>query len=272
MAEQTIFDISDRSLGQAIILIMLNVLIGYKLAEKAGTILAVTSVGTSAQRRRRARLYKSTGLAARFLFEKGQESMRRGRKPSKELSYRDKKIIDRLNSSFDTMPRLAKKYRISKQRVHQILIRAKELGYVINRPRLLARYHEISQCEVCSRILQVPDKDSLITRKQLSQMLNIDYRTCGWHLNQLKASGIISKKFATLRSDRLAKALQYYRYSSLSPSAVGRKFGYKNFYSLLSYQKKRGIDIERMLNFPVVTVVKQEDQITLPPSISQSQS
>ena len=77
MAEQTIFDISDRSLGQAIILIMLNVLISYKLAEKAGTVLAVTSVGTSAQRRRRARLYKSTGLAARFLFEKGQESMRR---------------------------------------------------------------------------------------------------------------------------------------------------------------------------------------------------
>lgn len=49
MAEQTIFDILDRSLGQAIILIMLNVLIGYKVPEKAGTILAVTPVGTSAQ-------------------------------------------------------------------------------------------------------------------------------------------------------------------------------------------------------------------------------
>ncbi len=198
--------------------------------------------------------------------------MRRGRKPSKELSYRDKKIIDRLNSSFDTMSRVAKRYGISKQRIHQILTRAKELGYVINRPRLLARYHEIPQCEVCSRILQVPEKESLITKRQLSQMLNIDYRICGWHLNQLKVSGIVSKKFATMRSDRLARALQFYRYSSLSPSAVGRKFGYKNFYSLLSYQKKRGIDIERMLNFPVVTVLKREDQTTLPASISQSQS
>lgn len=198
--------------------------------------------------------------------------MRRGRKPSKELTYRDKKIVKRLNSSFDTMSRLAKRHGISKQRIHQILTRAKELGYVINRPRLLARYHEIPQCEVCGRILQIPEKDGLITRRQLSQMLDIDYRICGWHLNQLKVSGFISKKFATMRSDRLAKALQYYRYSSLSPSAVGRKFGYKNFYSLLSYQKRRGIDVGRMLNFPMVTVLKQEKQATLPAPISQTQS
>lgn len=182
--------------------------------------------------------------------------MRRGRKPSKELSYRDRKIISRLNSSFDTMPRLAKRYGISKQRIHQILTRAKELGYVVSRPRLFAWYHEIPQCEVCSRILQVPEKDSLITRRQLSQMLNLDYRICGWHLNQLKVSGIVSKKFATMRSDRLARALRYYRYSSLSAGAVGRKFGYKNFYSLLSYQKNRGMDIGRKLNFPVVAVLK----------------
>ena len=196
--------------------------------------------------------------------------MRRGRKPSKELNYRDKKIIERLNSSFDTMSRLAKRYGISKQRIHQILTRAKELGYVVNRPRLLPRYHEIPRCEVCSRILQVPEKNSLITRRQLSQMLNLDYRICGWHLNQLKVSGIVSKKFATMRSDRLARALQYYRYSSLSPSAVGRKFGYKNFYSLLSYQKKRGMDIGRMISFPVVTVLKQEERTAAEPSVSQS--
>ncbi len=101
-------------------------------------------------------------------------------------------------------------------------------------------------------------------------MLNIDYRICAWHLNQLKVSGTVSKKFATMRSDRLAKALQYYRYSSLSPSAVGRKFGYKNFYSLLSYQKKRGTAVERTRNFPMVSVLKREDQTTLPESVSQS--
>jgi len=198
--------------------------------------------------------------------------MRRGRKPSKDLSYRDKKIIERLNSSFDTMSQLARKCGISKQRIHQILMRARKLGYVINRPRLLARYHEIPQCEVCSRILQVPEKESLITKRQLSQMLSIDYRICGWHLNQLKVSGIVSKKFATLRSDRLARALQYYRCSSLSPGAVGRKFGYKNFYSLLSYQKKRGTAVERMPNFPMVVVMKRGDQTPLPASISESSS
>jgi len=170
------------------------------------------------------------------------------------------------------MSKLAKRYGVSKQRIHQILGKAKELGYAINRPRPLARYHQIPQCEVCGKILQVSEKDSLITRRQLSEMLNIDYRVCGWHLNQLRVSGFVSKKFVTMRSDRLAKAIQYYRYSSLSPSAVGRKFGYKNFYSLLSYQKKRGMEVERTLGFPAATGLDQEDQNTLPPSMTQSQS
>jgi hypothetical protein len=68
MAEQTIFDILDRSLGQAIILIMLSILIGYKVSEKAGTILAVTPVGTSAHRRRRVWLCKSTDLGRTLLI------------------------------------------------------------------------------------------------------------------------------------------------------------------------------------------------------------
>ena len=92
-------------------------------------------------------------------------------------------------------------------------------------------------------------------------MLGIDHEVCSWHLNQLKVSGFVSKKFATMRSDRLAKALHYYRYSSLSPSVVGRKFGYKNFYSLISYQKKRGIEIERTLNLPMVGILEPEDRI-----------
>ena len=193
--------------------------------------------------------------------------MSRGRKPSRELSYRDKKIINRLNSSFDTMPQLAKKYGISKQRIHQILLRAKDFGYVINRPRLLARYHEIHRCEICTRILQLPDDDALITKRQLSHMLSIERQVCSWHLNQLKASGFISKKFATMRSDRLAKALRYYKSSSLSPGAVGRRFGYKNFYSLLNYQKKRGIAVERTPNFPMPALLEQEG-----PPISQTLS
>jgi len=198
--------------------------------------------------------------------------MRRGRKPSNQLSYRDKKIVNRLNSSFDTMSQLAKKYGISKQRIHQILLRAKDLGYVIKRPRLLARYHEIHRCEICSRILQVPESDALITKRQLSHMLNVDRQVCSWHLNQLKVSGFISKNFATMRSDRLAKALQYYKSSSLSPSAVGRRFGYKNFYSLLSYQKKRGVVVERTTNFPIAVILEQEGRDTVLPPMSQTQS
>jgi oligoribonuclease NrnB/cAMP/cGMP phosphodiesterase (DHH superfamily) len=109
--------------------------------------------------------------------------------------------------------------------------------------------------------LQVAEKDDLITKRQLSQILGIDHEVCRWHLNQLKVSGFVSNKFATIRSDRLAKALHYYRYSSLSPSVVGRKFGYKNFYSLISYQKKKGIELERALNLPMVDMLEPEDRI-----------
>lgn len=193
--------------------------------------------------------------------------MRRGRKRLKELCYRDKKIVNRLNSSSETMAQLAKKHGVSKQRIFQILMKAQELGYVVHRPRLLARHHGIHQCEVCNRILQVADKDDLITKKQLSQLLSIDTKICSWHLSQLKGSGFVSKKFATLRSDRLAQALQYYKYNSLPPSAVGRRFGYRNFYSLLNYQRKKGINVEREVNLPMATLLKQEDPITVFPSV-----
>jgi hypothetical protein len=198
--------------------------------------------------------------------------MRRGRKRLKELCYRDRKIVNRLNNSSETMAHLARKHGISKQRIFQILVKAKELGYIVHRPRLLARHHGIHQCEVCNKILQVADKEDLITKKQLSQLLSIDYEICSWHLSQLKGSGFVSKKFATLRSDRLVKALQYYKYNSLPPSVVGRKFGYRNFYSLLNYQRKKGIDVERALNLPIATLAKREDAINMFQSVPETHS
>jgi hypothetical protein len=170
------------------------------------------------------------------------------------------------------MAQLARKYGVSKQRIFQILMKAKELGYVVHRPRLLARHHGIHQCEVCNKILQVADKEDLITRKQLSQLLSLDAKICTWHLNQLKGSGFVSKKFATLRSERLARALQYYKYHSFPPSVVGRKFGYRNFYSLLNYQRKKGIDVGQTLNLSITTLLKQEDSVTAFASVPQSHS
>ena len=198
--------------------------------------------------------------------------MRRGRKPLKELCYRDKKIVNRLNSSFDTMSQLARKHGVTKQRIYQILIKARRLGYVVNRPRLLARHHGVHQCDICAEILKVAEREDLITKRQLSQLLNVDYKTCSWHLTQLRRSGFVSSKFATLRSERLVIALQYYRYNSVPPSAVGRKFGYRNFYSLLSYQRKKGIDVERTLGLPVEALLKQRDPVTIFSSIVQSHS
>jgi hypothetical protein len=151
-------------------------------------------------------------------------------------------------------------------------MKAQELGYVVRRPRLLARQHGIHQCEVCNKILQVAGRENLITKKQLAQLLNIDYEICSWHLSQLKGSGFVSRKFATLRSDRLARALQYYKYNSFPPSVVGKRFGYKNFYSLLNYQRKKGINVEKEANLPIATIWKQEDLFAVFPSASQTHS
>jgi len=197
--------------------------------------------------------------------------MTRGRKPAKELNDRDKKIVERYNSTSDSMPLLAKKYRISKQRIYEILKRAKRLGYVIKRQKLLARYHDFHQCEVCNKILKIAKMDELITRKHLAQMLRIEVGVCNRHLNRLKGSGLISKKFATIRSDRLVNALRCYKYDSLPPAAVGRKFGYKNFYSILNYQKKKGVNLKRMLKSPLVSNLKQEEPMTIFPSIGQNE-
>jgi len=193
--------------------------------------------------------------------------MRRGRKKLRELCSRDKKIVKRLNSTPETMTHLARRYGVSKQRIFQILLKARELGYVVRRPRLLAREHGIRQCEVCSKILQVADKDNLITKKQLSQLLSINYEICNWHLGQLKGSGFVSKRFATLRSDRLVRALRYYKYNSLSPGVVGKRFGYRNFYSLLDYQRKKGINVEREANLSIVALSNPEDPTAASPSV-----
>lgn len=186
--------------------------------------------------------------------------MGRGRKPAKKLSYRDQQIVERYNSMHETMPNLAKKYRISKQRVYEILMRAKRFGYVINRPKDLIRNHQINQCEICEKIINLSKKEEFLTKRQLAQMLNIEYSTCHWHLNELIKRGAVSKQFASLRSENLAKAIQYYKLHPFSPSEIGRKFGYKNFYSILNYQKKKGLNVERAITFPKEINLHQEEQ------------
>jgi len=171
--------------------------------------------------------------------------MRPGRKPSNELTSRDKKIVERFNSTFITMAQLAVEYSISKQRIQQILKRARGLGYVVKKRKLSRKHHAIEQCDLCRKLLVMANKDDLVTKTDLAQMLNVEYRVCNWHLSQLKGSGVVSKKFATVRSRSIIKALRFYRKSSLSAYAVGRKFGYKNFSSILKYQKQKGISVER---------------------------
>lgn len=145
------------------------------------------------------------------------------------------------------MPELAKQHGITKQRIHQILRRAQRLGYAMNRPKLSVRFHRIHQCETCIKIVQTAEKVELVTKRQLAQMLNIEYEVCDWHLSQLKRAGHLSKTFATLRSDNIIKALCFYKNSPLSANAVGSRFGYKNFSSILNYQKQKGINIEKTL-------------------------
>ena len=196
--------------------------------------------------------------------------MGRGRKPAKELSSRDKKIVEQYRATADTMPRLAEKYGISKQRIYEILLRAKRFGYITEKPKLLMRRHTIHQCEICSKIFRIAAKDDLITKKQLAKRLNIKEGACRWHLNQLKGSGLIPKSFATIRSDKLVKALRCHKKGILCTAAVGRKFGYKNFYSILGYQKKIGLKIERVSNSPIIPDLKPEGQITISPPRSRT--
>jgi hypothetical protein len=124
---------------------------------------------------------------------------------------------------------------------------------------------------VCNKISQFAGKGDLITRRQLAQLLGVEDKVCQWHVSQLRRTGSVSKAFVTIRSDRLIKALQFYRDHSLSRRAVGRKFGYKNFYSILSYQKKKGINVERRLKLPAISDFKQEKRTVLFPSMSETE-
>jgi len=118
--------------------------------------------------------------------------------------------------------------------------------------------------------LRRAEKVELVTKRQLAQMLNIKYEVCDWHLSQLKRAGHLSKTFATLRSDNIIKALCFYKNSSLSANAVGSRFGYKNFSSILNYQKQKGINIDKTLESSGRLKLDQGGPIEGFPSLSQS--
>ena len=122
-------------------------------------------------------------------------------KLERRLSERDQKIIEMYNSpEAPTLEQIGRAFGLTRQRVHQILKKAKALGVKLVERKTPPEGHWIERCQLCKRLLQLQEEEPLLTRRQIAARLDIPIWVVHWHLNRLKARGLVKRHFGYFRS------------------------------------------------------------------------
>ncbi len=158
------------------------------------------------------------------------------------LSDRDRRIVDCFNSKdAPTLEQVGTRFKLSRQRVHQVLVRARKRGVRVAERSSPAAGHWVERCNLCRRLLRIAKENPLITSRRLAESVRRPVWTVYWHLKKLRARNLVPKHFGCFRSERLILALQLYnRNRSLTATAVGRQLGYKNLPSVFRELRDRG--------------------------------
>lgn len=157
------------------------------------------------------------------------------------LSPRDMDIIEMYNlESMPTYKEIGEKFDISRQRVHQIILKAKKLGIHL-RDRRLVYGHNIARCRVCKILIEISGQSPFFTAKELASIIDVKHYAVLKHLKELRKRGLIPKNIYRLRSKRLMEVIkEYKRNPKQSISQLGRKFGYKNLSAIFLDLRKKG--------------------------------
>lgn len=168
-----------------------------------------------------------------------EEYIRIGRK----LNDRDQQVIDLYNSPGAlTLQAIGRRVGLTRQRVHQILRNAQRLGMKLANREAPAEGHWIERCATCAQILQMQEEEPLMTRRQISQRLNVPIWIVHWHLSKLKSRGLLKTHFGYFRSERLIEAIKLYNSNpNLSAWKLGKELGYKNLPGIFAELQKRGL-------------------------------
>jgi len=161
----------------------------------------------------------------------------------RRLSERDQKIVEMYNSpEAPTLEQIGRAFGLTRQRVHQILKKAKALGVKLVERKTPPEGHWIERCQLCKRILQLQEEEPLLTRRQIAARLSAPIWVVHWHLNRLKARGLVERHFGYFRSERLVQAIKLYNSNpEVSAWKLGRMLGYKNLPGIFCELEKRGL-------------------------------
>jgi len=181
-----------------------------------------------------------------------------------ELSERDRKVVSLYNSpESPTMQEIGRRVGLTRQRVHQILKKAKARGVKIVERQPPREGHWVERCAVCHRILRMQDEEPLTTRRQIGERLGVPIWIVHWHLNKLKGRGLLKPHFGYFRSQRLIEAIKLYNSNpTLSAWKLGRTLGYKNLPGIFAELQKRGFGYLLERGRPLLPIAGKSEEAT----------
>ena len=131
--------------------------------------------------------------------------------------------------------KLGERYGVSRQTVHDFF---KRQG--IKRPKR-PKGHQTGKCRLCQKLIQISKRphSEFISIHTIVKKMGGSWAKCLSHLRTLREKGLVTEKFGRLKSKRAENAYAIYFKKRLPISTIGRKFGIKNFQSLI--RRHRGL-------------------------------
>ena len=156
------------------------------------------------------------------------------------LRGKEHNLVKDLKETTLSFRKLGERYGVSRQAVHAF---SKREG--VKRPAK-PKGHQTEGCRLCQKLIQISKKPhsefiSIHTiRKEMGVKSGRNYL---FHLQILRDRGLVSQKFGRLFSKRAEKAYTIYFTKRLPIRTIGRKVGYKSFYSIIQWHRASGWNV-----------------------------
>ena len=144
--------------------------------------------------------------------------------------------LKRTNLPFE---KLGERYGVSRQAIHLF---CKKRGI---KRSLKPRGHQTEGCRFCQQLIQISKKphSEFISCHTIRKEMGGSRGKYFYHLRTLRNRGLVSQRFGRLRSKRIEKAYAIYFTKRLPIRTIGRKVGYKSFYSIIQRHRGLGYDV-----------------------------
>ena len=155
------------------------------------------------------------------------------------LRGKEDNLIKDLKETTLSLRKLGRRYGVSSQAIHVFLKKQR-----IKRPKK-PKGHRTGECRLCQKLIQISKKphSEFISIHTIVKETGGSRAKCRYHLRTLRDRGLVNEKFGQLYSKRAEKAYAIYFTKRLPIRTIGRKVGYKSFYSIIQWHRGLGYDV-----------------------------